>query len=139
MKFRKKKMPAPLSQYHTVPGTYSSNAKPLGLIAFLIVGIPGLLLIAMIIVGNIFIPCDTGLGVSLTPFGCDTETANEYRFYQSLVSLAFMIAIPVSIILGIVAIVKGDGSGWGLLSLVPLPIVVAVSFISYTLSKAAEY
>lgn len=132
-------MSVDLSKYHTVPGTSSNQTRSKGFTAFLLAWIPGIILITMIIVGNVFVPCDTGLGVGLTPFGCDTEGANEYRYYQSLVSLAFMFSLPVSIIMGIIAMVKGSGAGWGFLALIPLPVAVAASFISYTISKASEY
>lgn len=88
-------------------------------------------MLVMVIYGNINYPCHTGLETSLTPFGCDTPYANEYRWNQTLPTVAFFLMIPVSIILGIIAIAKSLGSGWGFVALIPLPLYFVVNFFMY--------
>lgn len=104
--------------------------KVLGFIAFLLVAVPGIILMVMVYFGQNFFPCITDPSLpTLTPFGCDTERATDYYALQTLPTLALIFAIPVSIIMGIIAIVKDSGRGWGWLALTPIPVWMFLGFV----------
>jgi hypothetical protein len=98
----------------------NGNSKALGKTAVALVFLPLVISLMMAFFGKIAFPCDT-TGFSQGPFGCDTKAANDYAAIVWLPMLLHILMIPVSIILGIIAIIKKDGAGWGILAFLPIP------------------